>query len=303
MFMLQWDIKSNRHKSDQKYWSICSKSNSILWLTVLTYFSWCSRDSRLWWHHSPPGLTWSPGEFVSRMNWSVSADNEFSFSFIKKGHHYEKMHQPVENLQRFNIKCLLHCYGLQFILKYRFPWSETIVNMLHVGKNKHLECLSLSPIGWFWSSWTCPGSLKQEITSIWLYPTYPTRGEGGGREGWRMMGSQVNKKQSKQIMVFIFNYHFIVTKIVVGATATSKATYRQSESVSCPAASHDLSMFDLKSNLQSETGTELTASSRLVSVVNSVLCDFLFPALQLVRYMCFQSQWHFSWIWLDEVID
>lgn len=41
-----------------------------------------------------------------------------------------------------------------------------------------------------------------------------------------MMGSQVNKKQSKQkVVVFIFNYHFIVTKIVVGATATLKATY------------------------------------------------------------------------------
>lgn len=74
----------------------------------------------------------------------VSGDDEFSFSFIKKGHHYEKMHQPVENLQRFNIKCfitLLRFYS--FLLKYRFPWSETIVNMLHVGKNKHLECLSL----------------------------------------------------------------------------------------------------------------------------------------------------------------
>lgn len=34
---------------------------------------------------------------------------------------------------------MLRFYSL--LLKYCFPWSETIVNMLHVGKNKHLECL------------------------------------------------------------------------------------------------------------------------------------------------------------------
>lgn len=47
------------------------------------------------------------------------------------------MHQPVVNLQRPD-KVLRYVVTL---LKYCIPWSETIVNMLHIAKNKLLECL------------------------------------------------------------------------------------------------------------------------------------------------------------------
>lgn len=55
------------------------------------------------------------------------------------------MHQPVLKSAALPDKVLHYIVTLfffsSFLLKYCFPWSETIVNMLHVGKNKHLECL------------------------------------------------------------------------------------------------------------------------------------------------------------------
>lgn len=54
-----------------------------------------------------------------------------------------------------------------FLLKYCIPWSETIVNMLHIGKNKHLECLQNVPIGDFGQAELGPGAWggKKAITS------------------------------------------------------------------------------------------------------------------------------------------
>lgn len=68
-------------------------------------------------------------------------------------------------MQRFNIKCFItsvFCFFNSFLLKYCIPWSETIVNMLHIGKNKHFGMSLKSPIRWFWSSWTCQAELVTE---------------------------------------------------------------------------------------------------------------------------------------------
>lgn len=120
MFMLQWDIESNRHKSDKKYWWICSQS--ILWLR--------SHIFQLLLQGSQPLMTSQPAWFDSESRW-VCVQNqlkcEFRFSFIKKGHHYEKMHQPVENLQRFNIKCFVTLLRFTVYIKISFSleWNHS----------------------------------------------------------------------------------------------------------------------------------------------------------------------------------
>lgn len=70
--------------------------------------------------------------------------DEFRVSFIKKRHHYEKNASAGLKSAALQYKVLDYRVTFySFLLKYCFPWSETIVNMLHVGKNKLLECLSV----------------------------------------------------------------------------------------------------------------------------------------------------------------
>ena len=50
------------------------------------------------------------------------------------------MHQPFLKYAALQYKVLHYIviiFFYSFLLKYCIPWSETIVNMLHIGKNKH----------------------------------------------------------------------------------------------------------------------------------------------------------------------
>lgn len=56
-----------------------------------------------------------------------------------------------------------------FLLKYCIPWSETIVNMLHIGKNKHFGMsFQKVPLGDFGQAELVPGAWKSKVIQVLL---------------------------------------------------------------------------------------------------------------------------------------
>lgn len=106
-------------------------------------------------------------------------------------------------MQRFNIKCFITLlFFLQFLIKILYPWSETIVNMLHIGKNKHFGMSLKSPIRWFWSSWTCSWSLESKVIQVLLlHSQYRmqslTKLWNGWKKGWDPFPSCYENKFKK----------------------------------------------------------------------------------------------------------